>query len=102
MIIGLIPARYDSSRLPGKPLLKFGNKTMIQMVYERTCRSVYIDKTYVLHPDEIVKQSVEWILAETSSCIEVNILKSNPEWMDIEYFSLQNIHARWYYDMYGK
>lgn len=62
----------------------------------------YIDKTYVLRPDEIIKQSVEWILAETSSCIEVNILKSNPEWMDSEYFSLQNIHARWYYDMYGK
>ena len=32
MIIGLIPARYDSTRLPGKPLLKFGDKTMIQMV----------------------------------------------------------------------
>ena len=33
MIIALIPARYQSTRLPGKPLLKFGNLTMIQKVY---------------------------------------------------------------------
>ena len=33
MIIGLIPARYSSTRLNGKPLLKFGNYTMIQKVY---------------------------------------------------------------------
>jgi 3-deoxy-manno-octulosonate cytidylyltransferase (CMP-KDO synthetase) len=61
MIIALIPARYDSSRLPGKPLLKFGDKTMIQMVYEKTCKSVYVDKTYVVTDDERVKDSVELI-----------------------------------------
>ena len=47
MIVALIPARYESTRLPGKPLLKFGNKTMIQMVYQRTCQSNYIDKTNI-------------------------------------------------------
>lgn len=31
----LIPARYASSRLPGKPLLDIGGKTMLQWVYER-------------------------------------------------------------------
>lgn len=31
----VIPARYASSRLPGKPLAMIGNKTMIQRVYER-------------------------------------------------------------------
>lgn len=31
----VIPARYASSRLPGKPLLKIGRKTLIEMVYER-------------------------------------------------------------------
>ncbi|GAB3293921.1 3-deoxy-manno-octulosonate cytidylyltransferase [Pseudidiomarina andamanensis] len=31
----IIPARYASSRLPGKPLAMIGNKTMIQRVYER-------------------------------------------------------------------
>lgn len=61
MIIGLIPARYDSKRLPGKPLLEFGDKTMIQMVYERTCKSSYIDKTYVVTDDDRIKNNIESI-----------------------------------------
>ena len=35
----VIPARYASSRLPGKPLLDIAGKTMIQHVYERACDS---------------------------------------------------------------
>lgn len=42
----IIPARYDSTRLPGKPLLDIAGKPMIQHVYERACdsgaESVYI------------------------------------------------------------
>lgn len=34
-IIGIIPARYGSSRFPGKPLAMLGDKPMIQHVYER-------------------------------------------------------------------
>ena len=33
--LGIIPARYASTRLPGKPLAKIGDKTMIRRVYER-------------------------------------------------------------------
>ena len=33
--VGIIPARYDSSRFPGKPLADIGGKSMIQRVYER-------------------------------------------------------------------
>ena len=57
MIIALIPARYNSTRLPGKPLLKFGNKSMIQMVYERTNESKLIDITYVVTDDERIKDN---------------------------------------------
>lgn len=35
----IIPARYQSSRLPGKPLLDIGGKPMIQWVYERATQS---------------------------------------------------------------
>jgi 3-deoxy-manno-octulosonate cytidylyltransferase (CMP-KDO synthetase) len=35
----VIPARYASSRLPGKPLLDIGGKPMIQRVYESACES---------------------------------------------------------------
>ena len=61
MIIALIPARYQSTRLPGKPLLKFGEYTMIQRVYLQTIKSVYVDKTYVLTDSEEVKNNVEEI-----------------------------------------
>lgn len=35
----IIPARYASTRLPGKPLLDIAGKPMIQRVYERACES---------------------------------------------------------------
>lgn len=34
-VLGIIPARYESSRFPGKPLVKIGSKSMIQRVYEQ-------------------------------------------------------------------
>jgi len=34
-VIGIIPARYDSTRFPGKPLVDIKGKTMIQRVYEQ-------------------------------------------------------------------
>ena len=58
-IIGLIPARYNSSRLPGKPLLKFGDMTMIQRVYLQSLKSRLINKVYVLTDDERVKKSID-------------------------------------------
>ena len=60
-IIAVIPARYNSSRLPGKPLLKFGEYTMIQRVYLQTIKSKYIDKVYVTTDDERVKKNVELV-----------------------------------------
>ncbi|WP_419701899.1 3-deoxy-manno-octulosonate cytidylyltransferase [Mucilaginibacter sp. NFX135] len=40
--LGIIPARYASSRFPGKPLVDIGGKSMIQRVYEQAkkCRSL--------------------------------------------------------------
>jgi len=35
IIVGIIPARYDSTRFPGKPLVDIGGKIMIQRVYEQ-------------------------------------------------------------------
>lgn len=34
-ILGIIPARFASSRFPGKPLIDIGGKTMIRRVYEQ-------------------------------------------------------------------
>lgn len=38
-VLGIIPARYGSTRLPGKPLLKIGGKTMIMRVYKQASKA---------------------------------------------------------------
>jgi len=55
----VIPARYGSSRFPGKPLVMLGDKPMIRHVYERAaaCRSV--SDVVVATDDERIKQAVE-------------------------------------------
>ena len=58
-VIVVIPARYGSSRFPGKPLVKLAGKPMVQHVYERAraCRSV--NEVLVATDDERIKQAVE-------------------------------------------
>lgn len=56
MNIGIIPARYAASRLPGKPLRRIGSKTMIQWVYEGA-RASKLDVVVVAtdHPDIVAE-----------------------------------------------
>jgi 3-deoxy-manno-octulosonate cytidylyltransferase (CMP-KDO synthetase) len=53
---GIIPARYSSSRFPGKPLAMIGNKSMIQRVYEQACKSLGI--VYVATDDNRIYDTV--------------------------------------------
>lgn len=39
-VLGIIPARYQSSRLPGKPLAEIHGKSMIQRVYEKASQAI--------------------------------------------------------------
>lgn len=50
-IIGVIPARYESTRFPGKPLVDIGGKTMIQRVYERAKMSKSLSTVIVATDD---------------------------------------------------
>jgi 3-deoxy-manno-octulosonate cytidylyltransferase (CMP-KDO synthetase) len=52
--IGFIPARYDSSRFPGKPLVKINGKTMIQRVYEQALKSKLLNDVIVLTDNETI------------------------------------------------
>ena len=54
----VIPARYDSTRLPGKPLADIGGKPMVQWVYERAIASG-AEKVIVATDDERVEQAVK-------------------------------------------
>ncbi len=50
--LGIIPARYASSRFPGKPLVKIGNKTMIRRVYEQAQKSSLLSAVIVATDNE--------------------------------------------------
>jgi 3-deoxy-manno-octulosonate cytidylyltransferase (CMP-KDO synthetase) len=58
-IIGVIPARYESSRLPGKVLADIGGKPMIQHVYERAKQSRLLEDLIVAVDDERVADAVK-------------------------------------------
>lgn len=58
-IIAVIPARYQSTRFPGKPLAMILGKTMIQWVYERTSLAKAIDTVYVATDDERIYSHVK-------------------------------------------
>jgi 3-deoxy-manno-octulosonate cytidylyltransferase (CMP-KDO synthetase) len=55
----VIPARYASTRLPGKPLVKIGGSTMIERVYKRARQVKDIDEVIVATDDERILQTVE-------------------------------------------
>ena len=58
-IMVVIPARYGSSRFPGKPLVMLGRKPMIQHVYEQAAACRAVTEVLVATDDERIKQAVE-------------------------------------------
>ena len=55
--IGIIPARYASTRFPGKPLAMLGGKPVIQHVYEKV--AAVLEEAYVATDDERIFKAVE-------------------------------------------
>lgn len=55
--IGIIPARYASTRFPGKPLVKLGGKFMIERVYEQV--AAVLDDTCVATDDQRIFDAVK-------------------------------------------
>lgn len=51
-ILGVIPARFGSSRFPGKVLARIASKTMLQHVYERASQAKYLTDTIIATDDE--------------------------------------------------
>lgn len=58
-VIGIIPARYGSTRLPGKPLKDILGHPMIWWVYKRVREVEKLDKVYVATDDERIKKVCE-------------------------------------------
>jgi 3-deoxy-manno-octulosonate cytidylyltransferase (CMP-KDO synthetase) len=57
-IVGIIPARYGSSRFPGKPLIDLKGKTMIQRVYEGVKKSQVLTDVIVATDDQRIFDEV--------------------------------------------
>src|SRR5436309_1681330 len=55
----VIPARYASSRLPGKPLLRATGKYLVQHVYERACQARTAGMVIVATDDSRIAAAVE-------------------------------------------
>lgn len=69
----VIPARYQSSRLPGKPLVDLCGKPMIQHVWEKCCQAVGVEKVYVATDnnkiESVVKAFGGQVIMTSSDCL---------------------------------
>lgn len=58
-ILGVIPARFASTRFPGKPLVDIAGKTMIQRVYEKSASATTLNDLVVATDDQRIHDAVK-------------------------------------------
>jgi 3-deoxy-manno-octulosonate cytidylyltransferase (CMP-KDO synthetase) len=58
VFLGIIPARFASTRFPGKPLAEIGGKTMIERVYAQAKKSALLSQVIVATDDSSIKNEV--------------------------------------------
>ena len=63
-ILGIIPARYASSRFPGKPLVIINGKSMLQRVYEQTKLSDLLNRIVIATDDKRIEEHAKGFGAE--------------------------------------
>ncbi len=57
--VAVIPARYGSTRFPGKPLAIINGKPMVQRVYEQCAKAKLVDRIIVATEDKRIIECVE-------------------------------------------
>ena len=89
--IGIIPARYASTRFPGKPLAEIGGRTVIRRVYEQACK--VLDPVVVATDDDRIYDAVEAFSGKvvmtrpdhkcgTDRCLEAYEAITTPSWRE--------------------
>lgn len=58
-VLGVIPARFESTRFPGKPLVDIQGKSMIARVYERCCQAAKLHRVIVATDDQRIYDHVK-------------------------------------------
>jgi|WetSurMetagenome_2_1015567.scaffolds.fasta_scaffold68967_3 3-deoxy-manno-octulosonate cytidylyltransferase (CMP-KDO synthetase) len=58
MVVGVIPSRYGSQRLPAKPLVDLLGKPMVQRVYEQVKKARFLDRVVVATDDARIEKCV--------------------------------------------
>ncbi|HLB25760.1 MAG TPA: NTP transferase domain-containing protein, partial [Nitrospirota bacterium] len=58
-VAAIIPARYASTRLPGKPLLDIGGRPMVWRVYEQALKAGSVDEAWVATDDARIFDAVK-------------------------------------------
>jgi 3-deoxy-manno-octulosonate cytidylyltransferase (CMP-KDO synthetase) len=57
-ILGVIPARYDSTRFPGKCMVDIQGKSMVRRVYEQSCKATSLSKVFVATDDQRIYDEI--------------------------------------------
>lgn len=70
-MLGVLPARYQSSRFPGKPLMPILGKAMILRTYEQACKATTLDAVVVATDDERI--------AEVCRAAGAQVVMTNPD-----------------------
>ena len=58
-VVAIIPARFGSTRLPGKPLAQIGGRPMIQHVYQNAAKAKVLDRIIVATDDPRIEAAVK-------------------------------------------
>ncbi len=98
MIVGIIPARYASSRFPGKPLVDIKGKTMLQRVYEQASKSKLLSKVIVATDDARIYDHVKDFGGEVVMTAEHHPSGTDRCWealqlLDVDYQYVINIQG---------
>lgn len=94
-IVAVIPARYQSTRFPGKPLADIFGKPMIYWVYNNISKSRKFDKIYVATDDERIseiceKYGIDYIMTDSNHPNHISRIWEVSNMIDADYYVCVN------------